>query len=1051
MKTSLKDYLKQPLRCLYPLLLTLTLFGSVSALGQTRTVTGTVKDARGNPLMSVQILIGQEVRAITDAAGMYSLRAGLEDVLSFRFVGMKPVSEIVGKRSRIDVTMKENVSSLEEVIVIGYGTQKRVHVTGSVATVSGKELNAVPVSTPTQLLGGRLPGIIAKQSSGMPGSDGADLMVRGYSSYNGGSSPLILIDGVERNMTYLDPQDIESITVLKDASAAAVYGMRAAQGVILITTKRGRKEVTHISYKGAWTFSVPTAVPRMLNGPDYMKWHNMARELDGHSPFFTPEMIEMVGNGDPEDGFEDTDWMAPLLKTTLMHQHTLSLEGGGEKVSYYLSGGFKRQNGFMEQHRIISYNLRSNVDVHPFENFKLSLDLSGRKVNPYQPTNLSWSNQETGNVVGTLMYAAPWVPMELEGKPTSATRLRINPFEQSRAGSFSESNNYFFESSLKAVYQIPHAEGLSIGLFGAFDINSLSRKTFDVPYQVKAWNYAEMKYVESLGNPYLAYPKGSLIHTHERNTYLLLRPSIEYDHTFAQKHQVNALVLWEQVQRESQTLAGMRQEYDFFTIPELDLGNKIPDSRGDKGNKGMSARSANSGIVGRLAYAYDGKYLAEGSFRYDGSYVFAPAHRRGFFPSLSAGWVVSREDFFKEALSQINHLKLRASIGTLGRNPIAPYLFLKSYAYQMDNVAFGNPPTAGSTLYNKNKFPVEDLTWEKTRTSNVGFELTAWDGLLGLEFDYFYKYTYDILQSSAGNYPPSLGGRFPSVENTGTFDNRGFELVLSHKNKLGDLEYKLQSNVTFARNRILSIFEPDNILPWRSRLGQPVGATYGLISNGLYQTQEEIDNAPLSDLTKNTLRVGDVRYIDYNGDGVINNDDITRVGRSARPELMWGLTGTFSWKGADLSFLLQGASLFDRFIGGQTWKNGANDYSPLTRPFYATWDNSPYFLVENSWRPDNPHARFPRLSLEPNPHNTLLSDFWKYDGTYLRLKNISLGYTFTEELLRALKMHSVRVYCAGMNLLTLSHFKYIDPEAPNMLQAYYPQQRQVSVGVEVNF
>ena len=730
------------------------------AVAQKHALSGVVKDTQGAPIVGVQILIGPKVVGITDAEGAFRLEAQPSETLTFRFVGMLTVNEPVGNRTHIEVVMREDVSNLEEVVVVGYGTQKRAHVTGSVATVSGKELTATPVSNPTQLLAGKLPGIISNQLSGVPGGDGASLMVRGFTSFQGNNGPLILVDGIERGMADLDTQDIESITVLKDAAAAAVYGMRAAEGVILVTTKRGRKEASRISYAGSWTFSKPTALPRFANGYEYMKYHNLANELDGKPVRFTKEMMEMVQNGDPGDGFENTDWLAPALKSTLMQQHTLSVSGGTDRVNYYLSGGVLRQNGFLENHRVMKYNVRSNIDARPFENFKIRLDISARRINPYQPTNLSWANQAPGNIYGLLMQAAPWVPREYQGMPTSPTRLMINPYYYATTEAFSAQDNYVIESLARMEYDVPFVKGLKLGLSASYDLLTNSAKSMDVPHEVMAWNFQGMTYNLSRGNSFLAVPKGALTQTESRSVNRMLRPSIEYVRTFNDLHSVNALLLWEQIEHFGQNMGATREEYDFFTIPDLNKGNMI-NPKLDSGNSGSSLRSANAGLVGRLSYAYDSKYLVEGSFRYDGSYVFAPAYRWGFFPSLSMGWVLSREEFMQEAAPALTHLKLRASVGTLGRNPISPFLYAKSYDYQHNNVAFGTPPAAGSTIYNMIKYPMEDLTWEKTRTYNVGVELNAWNGLLGLEFDYFYKYTYDILQSAAAAYPPSLGGRFP--------------------------------------------------------------------------------------------------------------------------------------------------------------------------------------------------------------------------------------------------------------------------------------------------
>lgn len=379
-------------------------------------------------------------------------------------------------------------------------------------------------------------------------------------------------------------------------------------------------------------------------------------------------------------------------------------------------------------------------------------------------------------------------------------------------------------------------------------------------------------------------------------------------------------------------------------------------------------------------------------------------------------------------------------------------MYRKSYSYTNNGVVFGSTPNTQGTLSNTVAYPNERLTWEKTKSYNLGFDLSAWNGLLGVEFDVFYKYTYDILQSVSNIYPPSLGGHYPSSENTGTFDNRGFEIALKHRNRIGEFSYSLNGNLSYAHNRILSRTQADNTLPWQSVLGSSVGELWGLKALGLYQSEEEIANSP--QVSWNTPRVGDIKYADINGDGKIDSNDRIKISRGIRPEMMFALMADANYKGFDLSVQFQGAALCDKMLQ-YSWQdlNGATDMTPMTRPWYANWDNAPLYLVENSWRPDHTNAEYPRLTVSSVSHsnNAQQSDFWKRNGAYLRLKNVTLGYTLPKAWTNKMGLSNIRVYANGTNLLTFTDFKYIDPESTNVATGYYPQQRTFSFGIDVRF
>lgn len=1027
----------------YLFLLLMVLASTASSYAQ-NVVKGMVMDIADNPLPGVSVVVkGSTTGTTTDLDGRYSINVPKNETLVFTYIGMvKQEVKVSGKRT-LNVILQEDVSVLNEVVVVGYGIQKKAHLTGSVATVDSKELLKASTSNITQALVGKLPGLITQQPAGGPGSDNVEILVRGRSTYQGeGFGPLTLVDGVERSMSQIDPNDVESITVLKDASACAVYGMKGAGGVILVTTKRGSEGKTTINYKGSLTLSHATTLPKFMNGTQYMQWYNLAREMDGLPRYYSDEEISMTCNGDPTDGYENTNWQDALYKTTLQHNHNLSVSGGTQKTKYFLSGGFMKQNGFIKGHNLQRGNFRSNIDTNPIEGMKIAFNVGAR----IEDLNISgthpYANQSNNNVVASLLAAVPFVPREYMGYPTGPQRNGDNPEYGADHSGFSKRRTVKIETSVNVDYEMPFLKGLKAGMFMSWDWDDTANKKISYPYKVMRY-YPHLKtydyeYTDSMRKG------GIMVQSDDKYQQLILRPSISYHGDFG-KHSVNALLLYEQTTRKSSNFSANRTDFILFDIPELDFGSKIHPS---DGNHGGSSESAYAGFVGRFNYGYANKYLAEFTFRYDGSYKFAEDNRWGFFPSVSLGYVLSEEDFFKSLFPSINYFKLRGSFGILGNDNVGDFKHRKLFALRNNFVAFGSTPQAENTLYNKNLYPMPDLTWEKCRTYNVGFELNAWEGKLGIEFDVFYKYTYDILREIGGAYPASLGGHYPTIENSGAFDNRGFELTLKHMNRIGQVNYNLNANMSFARNRILRITQPDNTTEWKNRLGRSVDILWGFKSNGLYQTEEELAMAPKT--AYKDAQLGDIRYIDINGDGWLNEDDRVEVGRSTTPEMMFAFSGDMNWKGLDFSFQFQGAALCDKFLSHR-WGNDVEDNTPLTRPWYGGWDNAPLFLVEGAWRPDNPNADYPRLSTSPISNNCLASDYWKKNGAYLRLKNVTLGYTLPKKWTKKALIENLRFYVSGSNLLTFTEFKYLDPESPNVINGYYPQQRTFVFGVDVTF
>ncbi len=1013
-----------------------------SAVAQS-TVQGRIVDPEGNAIENVTVRVkGTDTQTKTDAQGRFqiSIPAGTSPILEISSLGFNTVERSVNSGT-LNLTLEPSTDSIDEVVVVGYGSQKKIHVTGSVAQISQEELTRAPMTNLSNMLTGKLPGLVSRQSSGLPGSDQANMVIRGYGTFND-SSPLLLVDGVERSFNNIDPSDVESVTILKDAAAAAVYGVKAAHGVILVKTKRGsaNDDVT-IRYNNNFGFSNNTRFPEFLNGVDYAKWHNRARELDGLNGLYSDADIQKIQNGDPDGKLANTDWLGLLFKDYgLNKQHNISAFGGNQKTQYFISAGLMDQNGIVPNATFKRYNLRSNVDVNIKDQVKLALNVAGRKEDMDHPGFAIGPNVGY-NPITQAIRALPIIPETYNGLPaaTGSGASTWNPIPAANASGFNKNDRYVFESSMNLSYAIPAVDGLQVSIFGNYDHNFTENRNFLQSYYVNKYNPANGTYarVRADGTSELS----SLFQGSSNGSLMTVRPTLQYDKTI-DKHSFGALFLYEYRVTNGSSFQASRRDFLINDIPELtfaqeDVANSI---------RGSSNKTKIAGYVGRFNYAYTDKYLAEFAFRYDGSYKFHSDSRWGFFPSLSLGWVVSKEDFFKSDV--VNSLKLRASAGELGKDNLSEFLYKSFFAFTTEPVyAFGNDPLGTYALYATNSVPSFDLTWEKTRVINAGAEASLFQGKLNAELDVFYKYTYDILQGIAGVYPPSISNNYRTLENSGEVSARGFELALTHNHQINDFRYSIKGNVSWARNKVLKRTQSENVPSWQNIIGQPIGGIYGFNATGLYQTQEQIDNRPTG--PGGVQRLGDLMYEDYNGDGKIDTYDQVRIARSATPELMFALSPDFSWKNLHFGFQLQGAALNSVVISG-IYPNGVMDQTEFARAFYGE-GNAPYYLVENSWTPENTNAQFPRLGEAWNGNNGWTSSWWVYNGAFLRLRQAYLGYSLPKNVIEKLRFKDVRLTVSGTNLLTFDYLKYMDPEMPNNNNGYYPQQRTFSFGIDLSF
>ncbi|WP_437922132.1 SusC/RagA family TonB-linked outer membrane protein [Sphingobacterium sp. LRF_L2] len=1022
---------------------------ATGAYAQQSRLEGVVRKADNRqPLEAVNVREAtQQKNTSTDILGQFSLPVeGNRVRISLTAVGYLPKDTIVtvGTGS-IEFFLTADNALLEEVVVVGYGQMKKASVTGAIAQINGDELKTAPTANLSAMLQGRLPGLVTRQNSGQPGSDGASLMVRGYNTL-GNNSPLIIVDGIEREFPQINPDEVEAISVLKDASAA-IYGVRGANGVILVTTKRGKQQKPTLTYNGSYAWSTNTAFPEFLNAADYAYYYNKAQELDGvaeASRRFSAEEINRITNGDPEGTFGNTDWFDLLFKNSAPTvTNNLTLNGGSDRYRYFVSAGAFNQDGIMDRTSYDRYNGRVNFDADILDNLKLSLNVAYRDDVRKEPGLSAGLGNTYASVFAQAMMSYPFLPAyNADGIPVGSLNPgngNQNPLAARDLSGENSSRSNRFQSNLSLEYEVPGVSGLKLKVNGAFDKGYTMRKTYLLPYQLDVYNNATRQYS-------LAWARHANSGVASLNQWFTdswqktIQPSISYTNKFG-AHSVNALFLYEYMRTDNSSLSGGRRGYPITDIMDLSWGDEVIDNL-VKGGHGMFSRA---GYSFRFNYDYADKYLLEVLGRYDGSPLLPANTRWDIFPAVSAGWRISNESFFREAVNFVTDLKLRASVGKLGNDRITDYQYLRTFSPGANPVVvIGQEPRRPLDV---TTVPNLDVKWETTMTYNGGFDASLWNGLLGLEADVFYRVTKDILQGQSGLNPPSFGGYFPAYVNSGIVDSRGFELVLSHRNNIGGFNYNVRGNVSFARNKVIETTEDANVPDYLRRTGRPIGLKYGFVADGFFQSQEEIDQSALFGPT----RVGEIKLKDLNGDGRITFDqDWTTIGKGDLPEMMFGLNLGGSYKGFDFNAFLQGAALSDVALSGLYTNSGVYDNTFYTMPFYQD-GNSPKYLVENAWTPENPNATYPRLSTQSAQSGGKFSSFWIKDGSYLRLKTAQIGYSLPASWLSKANIQRIRCYVSGSNLFTWSNLGYLDPEMPSVNQGYYPQQRVYEFGLSLTF
>ena len=1028
---------------------------TLSAFAQ-NVIKGTVSDVNGEPMVGVSVVVkGTTTGKITDLNGQYTIKVQPKDILTFFCVGMATQEIKVDNQQVINVTLKDDVAALDEVVVVGYGTQKRGSITGAISTVSNKEIMKAPTMSISNIIGSRIAGVAAVQSSGQPGSDNASLTMRGQSGI------IYVIDGIRRtsaDFNGLDPNEIESVSILKDASAVSIYGLDA-NGAFIVTTKKGLQNKTSITYTGSYGLSENAQQQVWLDGPGYAYWYNKARELQGDAPVFTNEMVQKMREG--KDGWGNTNWYKKLYGTGHRMHHNVSATGGNEKLRFFASIGYLKEKGNIGNYNYDRLNLRSNIDAKLTSNLSFTLGISGR-VEKRDAPRYSADPDAWHNVPQQIIRALPYVQdtYEYQGKvynvSTPTASSPVAPLAAITESGYSRSNNSYIQSNFSLKYDAPWLKGLSFKFQGAYDVIFNFSKVLSNPYQVMQVNLPNVesstltyyKAYDAVGNSIALSESASKGYTFTTQT------SINYDKQFG-KHGIGVLLLSETRENKSNAFSASGTGLDFIQLDEL---NKITNLTGDGKEKmptigGYSGFTRIAGFVGRLNYNYDDKYYVEASARYDGSYLFGGMNKRWvLLPGVSLGWRMNNESWFKA--DWVNNLKLRAGIGKTGTSSgLSAFQWRNAMTLVKNAVVLGGGSQSmlyASVLGN----PL--LRWSQCINYNVGVDATLWNSLLGVEFDVFYKYEYDKLSSVVGAFPPSRGGYFYSSANINECDYKGFEIALTHRNHIGKFNYGGKLIWSYAYGRWLKYAgDSDNAPEYQRVTGKQIGAKYGFIDAGLFK--DEADIASSKTVVGYKVLPGYIKYKDINGDGTITAaQDQGYFGKSSRPTHTGSLNIFGDWKGFDFDMLFSwGLNNVVALTGvyTATGSSGVQDNTSFTKPFYHG-GNSPTFLVEKSWTPENPNAEFPRLEISgPSNNNGFSSTFWYRSGDYLRLKTAQIGYNFSKKMLKPLGVEGVRLYVEGYNLLTFSGLtKYnIDPESPSVNNGYYPQQRTYTMGVKVTF
>ena len=994
-------------------------------------VIGNIADENGDPLPGATVVLkgsNNEVHAIADIDGNYSITVPDRwAILTYSYIGFLTQDVQVGNRRVVNVTMTEDIGQLEDAMVVAYGQQRKESVVAAIAAIEPDKLKVSTSRSLSNNLAGTVAGILAVQRSGEPGYDNSSFWIRGISTFQGvGGSPLVLVDGIERDINNIDPEEIESFSVLKDAAASAVYGVRGANGVILINTKRGEIGKPKVTIKAEFAGTAPVKLPEYIGAADYMQLLDDILVDSGRQPMYT-DRIEKTRMGYDPDLYPDVNWIDAISKDWASNQRvTAEVSGGNNILTYSLVAAFYNEQGILTRDpsrewdpsiKLQRYNVRSNVDINITKTTKFRVNIGGYlqdRNTTSQDISLIWTRAFRATPFGfPTRYSTGEIPVKTESNVWAmATQMGYKRTSESKIETL-----FSLEQDLKFVTPGLRVKGTFA--FDRYSSGSVTRSTSPDTYNVATGRNID----GSLQLDRLAVGSNTLGHSTSGaygNKRLYLELAANYDRTFADRHAVSGLLLFQ------------RSNYD--------KGDKLP--------------YRNQGMAGRLSYTYDSRYVAEFNFGYNGSENFAPGKRYGFFPSGAIGWVISEEPFMASVKSVLSTLKLRASYGQTGNADLdgRRFAYLSTITEDYNTLgmySWGTEFGYGVTGMAEGEFGVPDLTWEKVNKADIGLDIGLFNGVVDLSVDVFDERRNNIFMERTA-IPLTTGFIKNPWQNFGKVKNQGAELTLNVRKQFGrDFFVNFMGTFTYAHNEIVEMDEPASVVGTnRAHTGYPVGQLFGYIDEGLYTEADFIDveagtlrpDVPVCDL--GAVRPGDIKYKDVNNDGKINVYDQCAIGGTENPEIVYGFGLSLVWKDLDFSCLFQGM--------GRTWRIMSSNILPgqNSGEFYNVFTN-----YQDRWTADNPRQDvfYPRLTYGPNAVNSQPSTWWLKDMSFLRLKNIEIGYSLPKSIAERTFISGARIFVRGTNLFTFSGFKLWDPELDTGDGGKYPVMKSISAGLEFKF
>lgn len=1003
---------------------------SLSAFAQSRNVTGVILDETDAGIPGAYVIVKGETRgAMTDDRGRFNITVSPKDVLVASFLGYKDEEVKVGDQTDIIIKLLPQENELEEVVKVAYGTQRKASVIGSISTVDMNTLAQSQGNLSTSLAG-KLAGVVAIQKTGEPGAS-ADFWIRGVSTFGANSTPLILVDGVERTMDMVDTEDIASLSILKDASATALYGVRGANGIVLITTRRGSESKPQINVKVETGLVSPVRLPEMASTEEFIDFLNNMYVNSGQSAIFSKFEKEMYLSGADPDLYPSVDWVHEIFKNQAMTtKANINVTGGTKTMRYYVGGSYYLEDGILNtaandrydaQMSYQKFNFRTNVDLNLTKSTILGMNLSTQFVVKNSPA------AGLDALLGQTMIMTPTaIPLKYSDGTLAAIKGASNPYNLLNERGYTNSSSNVAQSTVSLTQDLSElvTEGLSARVAFSFDatnFNTLNRNITPKTYRAIGRNEATNDLQYEVIDDYAGYI--TLSTTNSGKRYINFEGSINYERQFASAHRVSAMAL-----------------YSMRSLSYTHPGSYI-----------AAFPYKSMGVAARATYSYKDRYFAEYNMGYNGSENFAPGHRFGFFPAIALGYLISNEEWWDGIKDEINTLKIKASYGKVGNDQIGGS---RRFAYNTTintnaaGAAWGKVPNSSATGYTTVGGITTDeegnafVEWEEATKANAGIEIGLFNDFQ-LQADIFRDYRDGIFLMRQST-PSAVGLQKDQYVNIGEMLNRGFDMSAQYDHVFASgLSLSARANFTFNRNRLIYNDQPSQVEPYLNEVGFAYGQRKGLISCGLFKDQDEIDNWPVQ--TFGDVQPGDIKYRDINGDGQVDQYDRVAIGYTTIPEINYGFGVSVGYKGFDASIFFNGVDHVSRQIGG-TNLYGASSSPQLTGQVFKDVAQK-HWTVENQ----NANAPYPRLGTTRSNNNVQTSDYWTRDMSFLRLKNAELGYTFPKGWTRKAGIQAFRLYISGTNLLTFSKFKLWDPELDTAYGTKYPITRNVSLGLNINF